>query len=236
MYNQGHLQVQEQGPVRGYFSSVDQRLFFGLGTTQVQAMQRQEAGVVPAATETWNVGSVRQGVSTFRIDSIEIVWPDERRQVLIGVPVDTLLVLTIRDARQQASESIPDPAPVFTEASTATHIAYQHTEGAYNDFANQRLLPQKYSQLGPFLTAADVNKDGLMDFFVGGAFNFSGQLFIQDANGHFTGRPITNSIKMQVDQDCTFLDADADGDMDLLISVGMFALRWRRYTTSRYYT
>jgi hypothetical protein len=222
LYDRGQVQVQEQSPVRGYFSSVDQRLFFGLGATQAPGIQHPEGEAVQAVTGALNAGSVRQGVAMFRIDSMEVVWPDESRQILRGVPVDTLLVVSIHDARQPIMKQLPVPGstPVFGEASAATGISYKHTEGIYNDFASQRLLPQKYSQLGPFITTADVNKDGRMDFFVGGAFNFSGQLFMQQANGHFIGQPITKGIKMQEDQDCTFLDADADGDMDLLISAG----------------
>ncbi|WP_162915604.1 VCBS repeat-containing protein [Paraflavitalea soli] len=194
LYDQGQVQMQEQSPVRGYFSSVDQRLFFGLG-------QDRKPGI--------------------RIDSVEVIWPDERRQVWRNVPADTMLVLSVKETQPAVEHLVVDQrVPVFEEAALGTRIEYKHTEGIQNDFASQRLLPQKYSQLGPFITTADVNKDGLMDFFVGGAFNFSGKLFIQQPNGTFSSRSITDSIKMQEDQDCVFFDADGDGDQDLLITVG----------------
>lgn len=203
LYNRGQVQMQEQNPVRGYFSSVDQRLYFGVGGGSIQ-----------------NTESSIQEAKKWSIDSVAVEWPDGKRQVLRNIPADTLLVLSVKDAQEPGRLLINDPAPVFEEATLATHIAYKHTEGIYNDFASQRLLPQKYSQMGPFITTADVNKDGLMDFFVGGAFNFSGQLFIQQSNGTFSSRAVTDSIKMQEDQDCVFFDADGDGDEDLLISVG----------------
>lgn len=192
LYGQQQVQMQEQSPVRGYFSSVDQRLFFGLGKEE------------------------RTG-----IDSLEVIWPDQSRQVLRNIPADTMLVLSVKEAQPAGIQSpFNKPAPVFEEAALAAHIDHKHTEGIYNDFASQRLLPQKYSQLGPFITNADVNGDGRMDFFVGGAFNFSGKLFIQQTNGTFSSRAITDSTKLQEDQDCVFFDADGDGDQDLLISVG----------------
>ena len=50
-------------------------------------------------------------------------------------------------------------------------ISYRHTDYEFNDFAVQRLLPQKYSQLGPFITTGDIDKDGKIDFFIGGGCN-----------------------------------------------------------------
>lgn len=192
LYNNGQQQLQEQSPVRGYFSSVDQRLFFGLGQGSKQV-----------------------------IDSLVVTWPDGRQQKIKNVPADTLLVLSIKNAQAtDFSQSLSHAEPVFEEAAVTANIFYKHTEGNYNDFASQRLLPQKYSQLGPFIATGDVNKDGLTDFFVGGAFNFSGKLFMQQANGTFQSKNITDSIKMEEDQDCVFLDADSDGNEDLLITRG----------------
>lgn len=204
LHTQGQVQMQEQNPVRGYFSSVDQRLFFGLG--------KEEEGIQSSASGI-------QKLSAVSIDSIEVIWPNEKRQVLRNVPADTSLVLFVKNAQARGAHPV-EPIPVFEEASLAAQITYKHTEGIYNDFASQRLLPQKYSQLGPFITTADVNKDGLADFFVGGAFNFSGRLFIQQANGTFASRALTDSVKMQEDLDCLFFDVDADGDQDLLTGTG----------------
>ena len=110
--------------------------------------------------------------------------------------------------------------PLFTEASAEMNILYRHKENVYNDFAFQFLLPQKYSQLGPYIATGDVNKDGLMDFFVGGAFNFSGKFFIQQRDGRFISQNLSDSIKWQEDMDCVLFDADGDGDLDLLVTCG----------------
>jgi hypothetical protein len=203
LYAQGQVQMQEQEPVRGYFSSVDQRLFFGLG----EGSKKYEAGGKKS--------------ETVLVDSLVVSWPDGKRQRLTNVQADTLLVLSIKDAQEPGGYlGISDNKPFFEEAATPAGILYKHTEGNYNDFASQRLLPQKYSQLGPFITTGDVNKDGLTDFFVGGAFNFSGKLFVQQANGTFQSTDITDSAKLEEDQDCVLLDADGDGDEDLLITHG----------------
>ena len=90
----------------------------------------------------------------------------------------------------------------------------------FNDFAVQRLLPQKYSQLGPFITTGDINNDGATDFFIGGGFNFSGKIFTQQKDQSFISKNLTDSIKMEEDMDCILFDADNDGDADLLVTGG----------------
>ena len=206
VYTGNQEQVQEQSPVRGYFSTVDTKLLFGVG-------------------------------SNTQIDSIVTIWPDNTYQVLRQVAVDSLLEITQQPVRKTWESSTNDLQAVFSDVTRTTQINYRHVESNFNDFAEQRLLPQKFSQLGPYITTADINHDGLTDLFIGGAFNFSGQLFIQQKNGQFTSHSLTDSIKMQEDQDCVFFDADGDGDPDLLVTSGNVQLEENSpFNTPRLYT
>src|SRR5207245_7347661 len=63
----GTTQLVEQMPTRGFQSSVDPRLHFGLGKAS-------------------------------RVDSVVVIWPDRRSQVLTDVPVDRTLTLSQADA------------------------------------------------------------------------------------------------------------------------------------------
>jgi hypothetical protein len=206
VYTGLQVQVQEQNPVRGYFSTVDTRLLFGV------------------AQHT-------------HIDSIVTIWPDNTYQVLRQVAVDSLLVIDQQPAGAWPGYATQNQLAVFSDITNATRMAYRHVESNYNDFAVQRLLPQKFSQLGPYIATADVNNDGLTDFFVGGAFNFSGRIFLQQKNGQFTSVALTDSIKMEEDQDCLFLDADGDGDQDLLVTGGNIQFEdSSAYNTPRLYS
>jgi len=189
VYNNDSIQVQEQYPIRGYFSSVDQQLLFGLGKHD-------------------------------HVDSVIVGWPNNKKQVIAGIAADTSLVLAIRNANEYVHVNTANERPLFSDITSSYGIAYRHQENEFKDFDFQRLLPQKYSQLGPFITTGDIDNDGRQDFFIGGAFNFSGKLFSQQRTGQFTSRNLVDSIKMEEDMDCILFDVDRDGDSDLLITGG----------------
>jgi len=184
----GSRQMLEQSPVRGYLSSVDQTLLFGLGDAT-------------------------------HIDSLTVEWPDHRRQLLRDVRGDTTLILAQQNAQISPVQRMGVEA-LFSEASAATNILYRHKENVYNDFTSQQLLPQKYSQLGPFIATGDLNNDGLTDLFVGGAFHSPGKIFIQQRDGRFASHSLPDTTHWQEDMDCVFFDADGDGDLDLLVTCG----------------
>ena len=187
IYQKERTQLLEQNPVRGYFSSVDQTLLCGLGSS-------------PA-------------------DSAKVIWPDGKTQLITGLPVDTTIILSWKDATV-AGVINPLSDYLFKDITGQEGLSYVHRESPFNDYVMQRLLPQKYSQLGPFITTADINGDGGTDFFIGGAFNFSGSVFKQNTGQSFTGTRLIDGIKYEEDQASTFFDADDDGDMDLLVTGG----------------
>lgn len=189
VYSDGMVQLQEQSPVRGYFSCVDQDLVFGLGKSS-------------------------------KVDSLSVIWPDGKLLKLKNIPADSFLVLSAADATTYPAILAPASSFLFTDITATAGAAYRHTENSFNDYNVQRLLPQKFSQMGPFITKGDINGDGMEDFFVGGAFNFSGKFFMQQVQPLFIGKDLTDSIKFEEDMDCILFDADNDGDSDLLVTCG----------------
>ncbi|TAH00407.1 MAG: hypothetical protein EAZ15_09220 [Sphingobacteriales bacterium] len=96
-----------------------------------------------------------------------------------------------------------------------------HKENNYIDFNTERLIPKMLSAEGPKITKADVNADGLEDVFVGGAKGDESKLFIQTQNGfkQFV-QPAFTQINFTDNTDAVFFDADKDGDNDLLLVYG----------------
>ncbi|MBL0745511.1 VCBS repeat-containing protein [Chryseolinea lacunae] len=189
LYANGELQRQHMSVTRGYQSSLDYGLHFGLGKNTV-------------------------------VDSLQIIWPDGKSQVMRNVKADRTITLSYADSGTEKLHSIKQKSSILHRVDSAMIGAHREQEKFYMDYDVEPLLPHKLSQQGPCLAVADVNKDGLDDFFVGGSYQYTGNLFLQQANGTFKVSSIGQDKKNEEDTGATFFDADHDGDQDLYIVSG----------------
>jgi hypothetical protein len=157
--------------------------------------------------------------STRIIDSLDVVWPDGRHQQLKNVKSNQLLNLNHIDAEVRVQKA-KQKELLFAPASEKTTIKFSHVENAFIDFKVQALLPQMHSKTGPGIAVSDVNGDGLEDFFIGGAADQTGGLFIQQENGKFSKSFFYKTDSLADNAGVLLFDADSDGDDDLYIVSG----------------
>lgn len=161
-----------------------------------------------------------------RIDSVTVIWPDGRFQVLTGVAVDTTLTLLQSSATGRYAyphgAAVSVATPLFTDASDRIRGAARHKENAFSDLTLQPLLPHYLSAEGPALAVGDVNGDGREDIYLGGAKWQPGQLLLQQPDGTFrpTPEPAFQADSLFEDVDAAFFDADGDGHPDLYVVSG----------------
>lgn len=154
------------------------------------------------------------------IDSIRVLWPDSKTQLITNPSPNQLLVLDHSRATSSPTNlgNIIRPS-LLSEVDSSTGINFVHKEDDYIDFKAQPILPHTCSREGPGLAAGDINGDGLDDMFVGAAAGSDGFFFIQQKNGKFKKQQLLHSDHTD-DMGALLFDADKDGDLDLYVVSG----------------
>lgn len=193
VFTGGRMQYQQLMTTRGFQSSCDAKLHFGLDSLR-------------------------------NIDSILIVWPNQKFQIMKTVPVAGRITVNQAEAGGQFDHNkfFPPSKQLFDDMSSQVACSWVHRENDFLDFNKQYLTPHKQSTRGPKLAVADVNKDGLDDLFVCGASGQPGQLMIQTAAGKFTSSDTSlfSRAKQCEEVDALFFDANNDGYPDLYVVSG----------------
>ncbi len=193
LFVKGNLQYQQLMLTRGFQSSSDTRLHFGLD-------------------------------SETTVDSLLVIWPDQRFQVLKNVPANQRLVVAQKEASGTFSYTnfFKSPYPQLAPVSNEAMASWQHQENEFIDFNVQYLIPHALSTRGPKMAVGDVNGDGLDDFYAGGAKGQPGALMVQQANGVFKewDTALFAADAHCEDVDAAFFDANGDGHLDLYVASG----------------
>lgn len=185
------------------------------GTTQVQE-EYPVRGYLSSVDTRLVFGTAKNA----KADSVVVVWANNKKQVLQNINADSTYTFEQKNAMDNGQPSSIIAQKTFTDVTASVNALYKHNDYIFNDYAEQRLLPQKYSQLGPFISTGDINNDGTIDAFIGGGFNSSGKILTQTNTGSFNGKDFIPASKFTEDAASTLFDADSDGDLDLLITYG----------------
>lgn len=185
---------QEQMPNRGFQSSVDPRLNFGLG--KINKLDEVQV--------RWPDGKVTLLKELAADTTLVLKW-EEAKEAEEG------FVFFEKPSNQ-----------IFSKVDPNTILDYTHQENLMVDFDRDRLTYHMLSTEGPKAVLGDVNGDGMEDVFIGGAKGFAGELFIQNANGNFrpSNQKVFENDKFSEDRNGVFFDANGDGSLDLVVASG----------------
>ncbi len=197
LWSGGKLQYYEHFLSRGYISSVDPVIHFGLGT------------------------------SGDAIDSIKIIWsPGQKITLLKDVKPNQLLSLKEADASPRPGKSLASGSggnPLFGKLDHA--IDYLHVQEDYVDFfQNQRIIQRKFSQIGPCTAKGDLDGDGKDDLLIGGSAQSPASVFLNKGD-RFEKTEIAGLTenKKCAESELLILDTDGDNDNDVIALAGGYA-------------
>lgn len=176
-------------PVHGYLSSMDMPLHFGLGEDTLATLR--------------------------------VMFPDSTCLEMSNLAANQLIEITngqsvVCDSAKKVDQTT---GIYFEDISQNIDPIFEHSELAFNDFEIQPLIIKKYSQMGPGIACADIDRDGLDDFFIGGGLQQPGKIYRQTIQGKFQWHADLPTENFE-DQGAVFFDADNDGDKDLYIVSG----------------
>lgn len=153
-----------------------------------------------------------------------VVWPNQTFQVIKNIKGDQLFVADQNNAKGHFdyNKFFPAPKPGFEEITADINLKWKHQENDFVDFDVQSFIPHMLSKEGPRIAVADVNNDGLDDFYVCGGKGQPGALFVQTPGGGFKLSPQSDFVtdKASEDVDAVFLDVNKDGHPDLYVVSG----------------
>ena len=158
---------------------------------------------------------------TDMLDEVIVEWPDGTVTILDSVKTGQTLELKQGDARPDTRPAEKSQEKPLLQAAEGL-ADFTHRENLFVDFDRDKLLYHMVSTEGPGLATGDVNGDGLDDFYIGGAKEQAGALFIQNGNGTFrkSNEKLFEADAMSEDTRSLFFDADGDHDLDLYVCSG----------------
>ncbi len=152
-----------------------------------------------------------------QIDKIEIYWPDGTLSEILNPEINTTLHLDESTFLSDKKSSVESAIEIFTEADS---LPFTHKETKFNQFNRERLLHKMNTVDGPSISVGDCNKDGIDDYFIGGAKNQSSTLLLSTGNNYESKTAAFASKKRSEVVDSKFFDMDMDGDLDLYVAHG----------------
>jgi hypothetical protein len=192
LWDKSNYQFMENFLTRGYSSSVDPVIHFGLSDSKV----------IDSIKITWPTTGNKTVLKNVNVNETLEINEDS------SIPSAT------------ADKSLHKNELLFSTGENILNYVHQQTD--YVDFdLKQILIPHKYSQIGPRMVQGDLNNDGKEDLIIGSTNLLPTTVFLRKGNKFeetvFEGLTTKKEFS---ESDLAILDIDNDGDNDVIAIAG----------------
>ncbi len=197
LWSGGSYQFQEHFLSRGYISSVDPIVHFGLS----------DHILVDSIKVTWPATGHFSCIKN--IQANQLVEIDEKNSI----------------PSNEYPQNPKEAELLFSRVDSV--IEYTHLQDDFIDFYySQVIIPHKFSQIGPRMQKGDLNNDGLEDIIIGATNTLPTKVFLRDGNifKETEIEGLTN-FKEFSESDFAIFDVDHDGDNDIIALAGGYEIR-----------
>ncbi len=190
LWSKGKYQYTENFLTRGYASSVDPVIHFGLGVNTI-------------------------------IDTLKITWPATGYvSILKNIPSDQTLLINEKDSKPSKEVTNIKEDLLFNKNDDV--LNFKHEQADFIDFGLvQKIIPHKFSQIGPVMAKGDLNGDGKDDIIIGSTNISPTKVYLRKGNKFEEADIEGLTTQKDVSEgDIAVLDINNDGKNDVVAVSG----------------
>ena len=184
------VQVRQVVPARGYLSSSDPVVHFGLG----------EMGRIERLEIEWPSG-VKQVLTDLETDRRYVITEPSEGPVTRRAP---------GEATAAAGE--------FVEVSESLRLNVEVPEGAWTEDNRQPLLTTRFDRRGPALAVADLNGDGQNEVVVGGSSRTPITALVRSTSGRYESNGALGDVAQTATGPMLLIEVNGDSRPDVLLT------------------
>jgi hypothetical protein len=193
---------------------------FGIGAKVIVSFNDRSVYLEQQPVRGWESSSepvMHAGLGNATVvDSITVIWPDQKYQTLKRVQPNQQITLKQSEATGKWNY-VRKKEAILTQIPSKD---FTHRENEFSPFEREPLIMRSFATQGPCIATGDLNGDKLDDYYIGGGAGQAGIVYFQTYGGSFVASQQTAMDKEAEETAAVAVDVNGDGSLDLVVAGG----------------